>query len=1314
MLIIRQLTFGSNKKNVIDFLLRDQNNAGLDNIPQILFFEKELEDREKNFQETIGKQNHFTELFDQYKDFLVKYLNKCISLHSKIEINIVMQNIDECLHNNYDFTNHLEIQQCLQNMKIAFDFANQSLNCLDDWTNNDVNQLKRNINNPNNFIPSSEQLQMKYYDQEKIEHIIESDRWIVILGDPGCAKTTLLRWIVLNFSKKILQNEQKRIPILIRIDEFSSWLNEHPTKTLMDYIGKHTWFSQNYSDDDESFTLKQFIIHGHALILLDGLDEIGNLEQRAKIVELVRKFICEHVRTPDFISGFDETHSRIYENPLKYLKILKIQPPDSITGNQIVIKSRFVGYSLYSLTSPSIRHYSLPLMDQSQAKEFAKKWINEVDANLFEIVSEERVKILSEKRYQSLEKLLQSNSEFNKITPALLSLICTSIFQSIKEFSPESRIEVYDYIVQAAMHIWTNESLMNEFLINLATYLHLYSQSSLIDAFDMESLCCFTLQQHRSFSNRQELHKHAKKMISSLEFYNVIVSAKGLETYGFFHLSFQEYFVAQNLLRDSSREKVVEKILSFSIDFRLHESVCLAIEWISWKWSIDEYEQFWKSFLSQGEKSLFPVGSLFLFETWNHLYKFPSKAIIFIALNNILHSSSDYIRESYLISNLINLSDDLIIQWMNSSLIDNETLAKFLSSLPNKASQFNDNHLQTKLKIIFERIPIKSIGTNNSVMCTQELPELNEFWNHENENHRIMTSSKALLITECLSKLNEENMRRMIQSTLNCELIEVDALGIIKHWLDYRKDKHRRYFALYAALQLIQHGSDEKVLLDIIKEEFVKKKEFSWKHLLESVLNSSNVQAKCLTELLDLIPKDLFYSYLWIHRQETYDSLLEMTFQRINSMNAFLSVFPIKTKDLFLHVFNYFRSQVEKDVIHEQHCSNLISWLIGDEVRHHDEQFCNYVDELLWNQRFPKIQKAILYQLNLMYITHKKFKKNQFLQDKSILYLEQIIRLWNEYPEDFIIDCLITYGNSLYNSNQITEETKTALMNICKTSSSERIVISAEFCLAMSQQSNSAQVNSTIKHTYRMLIQKTLYRKNFKLYRTDDDFDQIRPESEYHHDNYFGFNFNTKQTADDYIHCHSNELMDLFVNDLYDYLEKYKDYELTPDYVEIASKVIKKNREEFCNSIRKSSFGENLFKDKICSYTKKNPTNSQNSMNIYLAFGIIDNQFIDLFQQIHVDSFVQFTLQFDFIKEISDRDVIEKLFELLKMTISEKQFTLILNIFKKLIEINRVSLLELHENLFDFRNISYDDDDEKTKSIRENIIKLLLTLSGFV
>ena len=93
---------------------------------------------------------------------------------------------------------------------------------------------------------------------------------------------------------------------MIRIGEFAEWLEQHQTKTLMDYIGEHTWFSEPYCHDDSGNVLKELIYHGHALILLDGLDEIPEVGRRGEIVDLVRKFIDEYVRAPDFISAFDD------------------------------------------------------------------------------------------------------------------------------------------------------------------------------------------------------------------------------------------------------------------------------------------------------------------------------------------------------------------------------------------------------------------------------------------------------------------------------------------------------------------------------------------------------------------------------------------------------------------------------------------------------------------------------------------------------------------------------------------------------------------------------------------------------------------------------------------------------------------------------------------------------------------------------------------------------------------------------------------------------------------------------------------------
>jgi ABC-type Fe3+/spermidine/putrescine transport system ATPase subunit len=109
--------------------------------------------------------------------------------------------------------------------------------------------------------------------QMSIENIVRLNRWVVILGGPGSAKTTPLRWITRIFAEmahkdheEVVLNEDNcvpvRIPILIRIGEFASWLDQHQTKTLMDYIGDHTWFSERYChDDDDKSVLKVLFVN---------------------------------------------------------------------------------------------------------------------------------------------------------------------------------------------------------------------------------------------------------------------------------------------------------------------------------------------------------------------------------------------------------------------------------------------------------------------------------------------------------------------------------------------------------------------------------------------------------------------------------------------------------------------------------------------------------------------------------------------------------------------------------------------------------------------------------------------------------------------------------------------------------------------------------------------------------------------------------------------------------------------------------------------------------------------------------------------
>ncbi|CAF3135146.1 unnamed protein product [Rotaria sp. Silwood2] len=692
-------------------------------------FEKEIEHRESRFYLDIKEQKSLNQLLCEHQKFFDEYFRTRISFHSKVKVHGLIENINDLFCKTYDLKVTSISSETLKYLKknlkcieIEFDCTNRSFENLNSQFSTNDKSHKGDNNNLSTFLPSVEQIKInRSVEAEHITNILRYNRWIIILGDPGSAKTSLLRWITRVFAESIINGQERvalegddsipvRIPILIRIGEFAMWLKQYPAKAAIDYIGEHTWDSKRYCHDDYKNVLKKLVAHGHTLILLDGLDEITDVREKREIVDLVRKFVDEYVRGPDFISAFDDRMFYGTSLDYRYHQIIETKPPSIPGGNQIIITSRIIGYQLHPLVGTFICHYAFLSMNYNETKEFMKKWLFKVDKSLFKILLNEGinldgelVKVLSKRRYNVLKALLKNSSELLS-NPSLLSLICKFTFQSFDKFNSKSRVEVYDHAVQVVLHSWKNheskipERVLIHFWIAVACYLHLNSPSGLIDEYDIKHLCYSTLKQQHISCDHKMLREYVCKLISLVDFNIGIFSERGLQTFGFLHLSFQDYFVAQSFV-NGSPDEVAKRIVTITVHPRFHQSLLLAIGWISWKWSFDDYDMFCNLLITLSTQYSIPFGTILFFDALNDIQRLPSNSVIFIALNTLLDHPYYPSRTTYLITSLLKLHENIIIQWMQTQLKDEKRLSNFCQCLLQNAKEPNDK-IQTKQKSI--------------------------------------------------------------------------------------------------------------------------------------------------------------------------------------------------------------------------------------------------------------------------------------------------------------------------------------------------------------------------------------------------------------------------------------------------------------------------------------------------------------------------------------------------------------------------------------------------------------------------------------
>ena len=401
-----------------------------------------------------------------------------------------------------------------------------------------------------------------FNDAESLVHTLAKHTPLVLLGDPGIGKSTLLNYITWLLSRPatnpLIERLGWRLPLPMV-------LRELPLRGVKDFDGLlRAFLSREMSaplrDDEGRRYLNRTLAEGNAFLLLDGIDEIGDRRTREDLREAVFDGIA---RFPDCrwllssrIVGYDEVQFdsqpiRPNGEPSRFAR-------DSKVREEVAQPYRRARHP--SMRGPrdgrvAIR-YVAPF-DDSRIAAFARNWYHQRDAASQRAVANADHLIRAVHADDSILRLAR--------VPNLLTMM--ALIHRIEATLPHGRALLYERIAEA--------------------YLESIDKFRGIDSSPHElprkkiwlARAGFEMQRRRTSGDHTDRSEilvdyetvrgwlseemgHANTLTdapSAREFLEIVGRRSGLflprgeKRYAFVHLSFQEYFAAVALAREVTR-----------------------------------------------------------------------------------------------------------------------------------------------------------------------------------------------------------------------------------------------------------------------------------------------------------------------------------------------------------------------------------------------------------------------------------------------------------------------------------------------------------------------------------------------------------------------------------------------------------------------------------------------------------------------------------------------------------------------------------------------------------------------------------------
>jgi HEAT repeat protein len=369
-----------------------------------------------------------------------------------------------------------------------------------------------------------------------------------------------------------------RFPILIRIADYAEYglpRGQSLSDYLADYYALHEGPKLGLAD-----LLATELAEGNCLVLLDGLDEIVNADDRRKVVERIEDFIRYHDNRP----------------------------------NRFIITSRIAGYRSAPLGDPFV-HYTVQEMDEAQIRRFLERWCTAVEAAQAPDLSQGARDAVARGEIDAIIKAVQTSPGVRRVAANPLLLRTLALIHRTSAQLPQKRIELYKLAADTLARTWrtaqgvpesalADDRYLTRLLGRLAFWLHENKSTGIATEQEVYRELGQEWARIKGLDweeDHPDIESEVKKFLRAVREHTGLFVERAPKRYGFMHLTFEEYYAARHLVaRSKDRAQLIRQHLHQP---RWEEPILLALGFVGLDSPEDAAELMETAIMAQSEEA---------------------------------------------------------------------------------------------------------------------------------------------------------------------------------------------------------------------------------------------------------------------------------------------------------------------------------------------------------------------------------------------------------------------------------------------------------------------------------------------------------------------------------------------------------------------------------------------------------------------------------------------------------------------------------------------------------------------------------------